>query len=297
MRKMKQQISSYLELCKVKISLFAALSAATGFLSVSPKFRTEMFLLISGVFLFACGSSALNQYQERKTDALMTRTKKRPLPSGRTRCRQALGFSLLLISAGSVMLFATGNRSVLLLGLFASFWYNGVYTYLKRKSAFAVIPGALVGAIPPVIGWVTGGGNLGDPGLLALCFFFFMWQVPHFWLTLLHHGKEYQEAGLPSLSGIFSRAQFVRITSHWIFATVVSCLFMSLYGLVNSRFMTISLFAASLWFIRYGINLLRSDGVSEINSHAVFKRINYYMLFIIFLVSFDRVIYTWINMI
>jgi protoheme IX farnesyltransferase len=296
MRKMKQNISSYLELCKVKISLCAALSAITGFLSVSPKFRTEIFLLISGVFLLACGSSALNQYQERKTDALMKRTKNRPLPSGRTGGLQALGFSVLLISAGCAMLFATGNRSALLLGLFASFWYNGVYTYLKKKTALAVIPGALVGAIPPVIGWMTGGGNLRDPRLLALCFFFFMWQVPHFWLTLLHHGKEYEGAGLPSLSGIFSRAQLVRITSHWIFATVVSCLFMSLYGLVNSRLMTISLFGASLWFIRYGISLLRDNGVSEMHSHAVFKRINYYMLFIVFLVSFDRVTYNLINM-
>jgi heme o synthase len=223
----------------------------------------------------------------------MERTKKRPLPSGRTGGLHALGFSMLLISAGCAMLFAAGNRSALLLGLLASFWYNGVYTYLKRKSALAVIPGALVGAIPPAIGWVTGGGNSGDPKLLALCFFFFMWQVPHFWILLLHHGKEYEEAGLPSLLGIFSRAQLVRITSHWIFATVVSCLFMSLYGLVNSRLMTISLFAASLWFIRYGINLLRSDGVGEIHSPALFERINYYMLFIIFLVSFDRVTYTW----
>jgi hypothetical protein len=107
---------------------------------------------------------------------------------------------------------------------------------------------------------------------------------------------------MPSLSGIFSKAQLVRITSQWIIATVVSCLFVSLYGLINLHLMTISLFAASLWFIRNGLSLLQGNGLSEMNSYAVFKRTNYYMLFIIFLfiiflVSFDRITYTWINMI
>lgn len=290
MSAVKENIKAYFELCKVKISAFSALSAAAGFFLASPNFKPELSLLISGVFMLACGSSALNQFQERATDALMSRTKNRPLPSGRIRPLHALCFSVLLTFSGSILLLTAGSYSALLLGLFAAIWYNGFYTYLKRKTAFAVIPGALVGAIPPSIGWVTGGGYLYDPRLLALGFFFFMWQVPHFWILLLNHGKEYEEAGFPSLSRVFSGIQLKRITSHWIFATVVSCLFIFLYGLVHSRLTVFSLFAASLWFVRHGINLMPGNEVNERHCRAVFRRINYYMLLVIFLVSFDRLL-------
>jgi hypothetical protein len=86
-------------------------------------------------------------------------------------------------------------------------WYNGVYTFLKRKSPFAAIPGAVIGAIPPAIGWICGKGALSfDPQILALSFFFFIWQVPHFWLLLLNFGRDYEKAGFPSLTRIFNSA-------------------------------------------------------------------------------------------
>ncbi len=115
-----------------------------------------------------------------------------------------------------------------------------------------------------------------------------MWQVPHFWALLLNHGKEYEEAGLPSLSGVFSRIQLVRIISHWIFATMVSCLFVFLYGFIHSRLTIFSLLAASLWFVWQGIALIRGSGVTEKLNYAIFKRINYYMLIVISLLSLDR---------
>jgi heme o synthase len=287
MSRVKRMIGFYLDLCKMKISIFSALSATAGCCVASSKMRTEMVLPILGVLILACGSSALNQYQEREIDALMARTGKRPLPSGNIKPLHALYFSVALISSGLFLLAGTGSLSAAFLGLCAVLWYNGVYTYLKRKTAFAVIPGALVGAIPPAIGWLLGGGELQDPRLSALCFFLFIWQIPHFWILLLHHGKEYEAAGLPSLSGVFTRTQLVRITSHWIFATVVSCLFMFLYGLVHTPVMAILLFL-SIWFLLQAVKLIRGNEVNERQSRAVFIKINYYMVSVIILISLDQ---------
>ncbi len=287
MRAASQNISPYLQLCKMKISLFSALSAAAGFCVSSSKLSMAILLPVLGVFVLACGSSALNQYQEREIDLLMARTKDRPLPSGRIKPLHALYVSGALIGSGFLLLAVSGSLPAALLGLFAVLWYNGIYTYLKRKTAFAVIPGALVGAIPPAIGWMLGGGGLLDPRLPALCFFFFMWQVPHFWALLLHYGGEYEKAGLPSLSGIFSRRQLVRITSHWIFATVVSSLFLFLYDLVHTP-ATVFLLFLSTWFLWQAFKLIRGEESNERQGKAIFTKINYYMASVIVLISVDQ---------
>ena len=295
MKNVRQFVKACPELCKVKISIFSALSAASSFLLASAEFRSEILLVISGVFLLACGSSALNQFQERGIDAKMERTRNRPIPSNMIKPLHALYLSVLLIFVGIIALFIAGSLFVSLLGLSAVLWYNGLYTYLKRETAFAVIPGALVGVIPPAIGWILGGGSLNDPRLLALCFLFFMWQVPHFWILLLNYGKEYERAGLPSLSGIFSRKQLATIITQWVFALVVSCLSLSLYGLVRSSLMNFFIFSASSWCFWQGIKLMGTREAGGRDSRVLFRRINYYMLLVMLFVSFDRMGYAWME--
>jgi protoheme IX farnesyltransferase len=273
----------------MRISLFSSLSAATSSLIARPGPGPEMLPLMLGVFLLACGSSALNQYQERSIDALMPRTRTRPIPSGRISALGALYFSLTLISSGTLTLLLTGSVFAPLLGLAGVLWYNGLYTAMKRETAFAAVPGALVGIIAPAIGWVAGDGSLSDPRLLSLCFFFFMWQVPHFWLLLLNHGEEYEKAGLPSLTGIFARRQLLRIIFIWILATAVSCLFISVAGMIRTPAINYFLFGASLWLIWNGLTLLRRQAGERLTSFT-FKRINIYMLLVMALLSVDRLI-------
>src|SRR5208337_2143871 len=134
---------SYSELSKIRISFFAALSASAGFVLASGGCTLQCLMVTAGVFSLAAGSCALNHYQERDTDRLMPRTWGRPIPSGRIRPEQALVFSLLLMCTGSAVLLACSCIEALLLGLFAVLWYNGVYIYLKKISAYSVIPGAL----------------------------------------------------------------------------------------------------------------------------------------------------------
>jgi protoheme IX farnesyltransferase len=282
---MKEAARIALCLCKVRISLFSSLSAAMGFFLVADP-AWEMFpALFAGVFLLACGACALNQYQERDVDARMPRTAKRPIPSGKIPPGRALGVALLLILTGEGLLLLVGNAVVPTLGMAAVLWYNVLYTGLKKKSAFAAVPGALIGAIPPAMGWTAGGGRLADPSLAALAFFFFMWQVPHFWLHVLSYGSDDRAAGLPSLSDVFHNAQLERLTCQWVSATAVSALLLGLCGLLQSPPAKILLFAVSLWLVFDGITLpMRGE-----SSHAkLFRHTNYYMLLVMTLALVDR---------
>ena len=277
-------IRDYVKLCKVRISLFSVLSALAGFLLSGFQSDARMLSVILGVFCLACGSSGLNQFQEKDIDKLMSRTRNRPIPAGNIYPHRALYFSLVLICLGVFVLFAGAGLAASALGLSAIIWYNGVYTYLKRVTPFAVIPGSLIGAIPPAIGWLAGGGTLLDPKLLTLCFFFFIWQIPHFWLFLLTYGEEYKEAGLPSFKEVFTGASFLRIIYHWIVATAVFSLLIPLYGLVHSPITKYSLLGVSLWLVWQGIYVMRGN---QFDRYVVFRKVNRYMFVVLFLLSLD----------
>ena len=282
----KEWMILLLSLTKIRISFFVAFTAAAGSILASGQVGAQMLLPIAAVFILACGSCGLNQYQERRIDGLMERTKGRPLPSGKLRACTALWISLGLIASGSFILLCRTDWVTWALGLFAVLWYNGIYTYLKQKTAFAVIPGALIGAIPPALGWVSGGGDLFDPRIGAIVFFFMIWQVPHFWLLLLDSAGEYEKAGLPSLTGIFRTDQIRRVVLIWILSAAVSSLLIPLFGFVNSYFLRAFLLGGMFWLVANVILLLRShsEGVSL---RPVFMKLNLYALFVITLVSVD----------
>ena len=282
---MGETIRSYLALGKLKISFFAALSAATGLLLANHPPGAVLPVLTAGVFLLACGACSLNQYQERRSDALMQRTAGRPIPAGRVKPGRALCISLALIGSGSFVLFFTDSLAAPFLGLAAVLWYNGFYTWIKTRTAFAALPGALAGAIPPAIGWMAGGGSLGDPPLAVLCFFFFMWQVPHFFVHLLTFGAEYEAIGRPSLTAVFTGVQLGRLVFQWLFASAVSLQLIIIYGLIRSPFIRIALLTASFWLVARGILLLREGRPGY---PRVFKELNYFMLAVMFLLFLEK---------
>ena len=287
---MLKWINILLELTKFRISLFSTLSTFTGFILARQGLSGDVIFPLLGVFLLASGSCALNQYQERKNDQLMERTKGRPIPSKKLSPSTALKISIGLLLSGSILLYVGAHGSALVLGLFAMFWYNGVYTPLKRKSPFAAIPGALIGAIPPLIGWVSGKGLFSlDPQILAISFFFFIWQVPHFWLLLLNSGRDYEKAGLPSLTKIFSSAQLRRITFMWIFATAAACMIIPLFGIVESHVIHGSLFLVAFWLMWKSLKLL-SGHPHPSSSQFIFKTINSYAVLVIILLTLDHLI-------
>lgn len=280
---MKHALRILVELSKVRIACLSTLSAATGFMLAWRGVSPAILPMLAGVFLLACGAGALNQAQEGDIDALMKRTQRRPIPSGRIRAREAAFVAIALIAAGSALLAA--NTVSMLLGFVTILWYNGVYTPLKRVSAFAAIPGGVVGAIPPVIGWVSAGGAPADPRIIAVAFFFFVWQVPHFWLLLLRIGGEYERAGLPTLTRTFTRPQFARIIYVWMIATAVACVSMPLFGVSSALWTQAGLIISSLWLGWHATQMVRTNG-----DRLAFHHINLYALLVISLLSLSGLV-------
>jgi protein SCO1/2 len=124
---------------------------------------------------------------------------------------------------------------------------------------------------------------------LAFALFFFIWQIPHFWLLLLNFGKDYEKAGFPSLTRIFMPVQLRRITFSWVFATAVACLMIPLFGLVNFYGVRVGFLVAGFWLVWKAFMLLRSHH-SEFSPRPTFNSINVYVLLVMFLLTLDHLL-------
>ncbi|MBK7497713.1 MAG: protoheme IX farnesyltransferase [Ignavibacteriales bacterium] len=284
---MKNKFQIFAEITKLRITIFVTVTTMFGFIAATNSISFQILLPAFGILLLACGSAALNHYQERKTDVLMERTKNRPIPSGKISAKSTIQLSIALVVVGSILLFIGSGLLALSLGLLNLIWYNAVYTPLKKVSALAIIPGSLVGAIPPVVGWVAGGGNILDPQIILISFFFFIWQIPHFWLLLMVLDKDYQKAGFPTLTQIFSQQQLGRITFVWIIATGVTGLLLPLFQISHNQFVNYSLFIAALLLAYKSINLLQQTQETSAFRFA-FRSINYFALFVVLVVTIDK---------
>ncbi len=284
---MKNRINIFFEITKLRITIFVTLTTVFGYIAATNSIDSGLILPTVGILLLACGSAALNHYQERKTDVMMDRTKNRPIPSGKISALATLKISVSLIILGSVLLFIGSGLFALSLGLLNLFWYNGVYTPLKKISAFAIIPGSLVGAIPPAVGWIAGGGNILDPQIILISFFFFIWQIPHFWLLLMVLDKDYQQAGFPTLTQVFNLQQLGRITFIWILAAAITGLLLPIFQISQNQFINYSLFIAAIWLAYKSINLL-GQSKETFSVKFAFRSINYFALFVVVVVSIDK---------
>lgn len=287
---MREKLKILYELTKIRITIFVTVTMLFGFISASGGLNSSAILPTIGILFLACGSAALNHYQERNSDALMDRTRNRPIPSGRISPGNALELVIILLVSGSILLYIGAGFLALGLGLLNLIWYNGIYTPLKKKNPLAIIPGSLVGAIPPAVGWVAGNGYIFDPRILIISTFFFIWQIPHFWLLLLVLDKDYQKAGFPTLTRIFDPDQLARITFIWIAATVVTCLMIPLFGKLQSPFIGFGLFAAGVWLVWNSFRLVRYTKQRMYFTMA-FREINIFALLVVLLLSLDKLVY------
>lgn len=269
--------ASLLELVKFRISVASTFTAAAGYIAFRRGADLGLATTLLGILLLAMGSCALNEVQEREHDARMERTRLRPLPRGTFSPVQATAIALALAAAGFLLLLLAHNLAAALLGALAMLWYNGFYTPLKRVSAFAVVPGAVIGALPPAIGWCAAGGALRDPGVLALAFVFFIWQVPHFWLLVGLHHAGYEGAGFPTLMTLFGKTRLARLTFTWTCGTAAACALLPVFRIVQATPALALLAAAALWLVATGLPLLRR-GIDIPGFRRAFMNINLFAL-------------------
>ena len=193
-------MADYVELTKPRITLMVMLTTMVGFVmgSTARVNVPGLLAVLAGTGLVAAGASALNMLLERRTDALMHRTRNRPLPAGRLRPTDVVAWGFALTAAGVLLL---GWRAgALATGVALVTWlsYLLFYTPLKPLTSLSTVVGALPGALPPVIGWAAARGSL-DAGAFVLFAILFLWQIPHFLAIAWIYREDYARGGLPML--------------------------------------------------------------------------------------------------
>ena len=200
---LREKLAAYVELTKPRIAFMLVLTSAAGFyLGSGQDFNFALFInSMIGIALLAFGVATLNQYIERKTDALMKRTARRPLPLNTLTPNEALIFGTVLCAVAELYLLFLVNGLTAFLGLIVIVGYVLLYTPLKTRTSASTAIGALPGAMPPLMGWTSAadGINLGAWTLFALLF---LWQFPHFLAIACMYKEEYAKAGIKMLPAL-----------------------------------------------------------------------------------------------
>ena len=283
------KFGDYLELTKPRLSLLSVLTALVGYCAARPApDGWKLGAVLLGTMLAAGGVASLNQWLESDTDARMSRTADRPIPSGKVPDGSAFVLGILMCIAALFLLFARVNPLATLFTLLTIISYLCWYTPAKRWSRWSTEIGALAGAFPPLIGWAAAEGRVSALGWILFGILFF-WQVPHFMAVAWTYRKDYTAVAFPMLpvrdeSGVW--------VAGWSFANTLLLLIVSVlptvYGLA-SRWYAGAAVAAGLWFLWRAVQFMRPVGRDAAARRLFLGSITYLPLVLIALVA-DRLI-------
>ncbi|NRA93305.1 MAG: protoheme IX farnesyltransferase [Psychroserpens sp.] len=238
-------ISDFKEITKIRLSVSVVFSALAGYLLGTTEFNLYALILLAfGGYFMVGASNAYNQIIEKDLDALMDRTKNRPVPAGRMSVQTAFIIATIFTIAGIATLYIINPRTAMY-GAISIFLYTCVYTPLKTKTPLAVFVGAIPGAIPFMLGWVAARNDFGiEPGtLFALQFF---WQFPHFWSIGWFLFDDYKKGGFFMLpTGKRDKGTAVQIIMYTIWTILISII--PVFGVTGD--LKLSVVAASIVFL------------------------------------------------
>ena len=282
-------IKDFLIVTKFVLSFAVSLSALFAYIMAKGEIGLDMFLATFSVLLVAMGVSTLNQVQEYREDSKMERTKNRPIAAGRMSPRTGVVISVVLILSSFALIYSLLGLTGINFFAFAFIWYNLMYTPLKKRSALAVVPGAVLGVIPPAIGWLVAGHTLFELEFIALAVYYFIWQVPHFWLlVMLFHG-DYKDGGYPTAMRLFGEGTLQRLTFVWLILTIQAGVFLVYTFNVYSNITIALSIALGVWAFLTSTKLLKKE-FQLTDARAIFWKINAAFLGIIILLSIDEYI-------
>lgn len=259
---LKSVFLDFKEITKAGLAISVLFSSIAGyFLGVNeqnPFQWSVLLMLIVGGYCMVGASNAYNQVIEKDIDALMDRTKNRPVPSGRMSPRVALVVASLLTIVGISLLYMINPKSAMF-GAISIFLYTSVYTPLKTVTSLSVFVGAFPGAIPFMLGWVAATGDFGiEAGTLFLIQFF--WQFPHFWAIGWFLYEDYEKAGIFMLpTGKKDQGTVLQIILYSVWLIVASLL--PALGYTGRFYITpvaaVLVFLLGLWMLFYAVKLYK----------------------------------------
>ena len=287
--KPRATIKDYISFTKAILSAAVGIPGVFVYLLAIGEITPDLWVSLFAIFLLALGVCALNQFQERHLDALMPRTKNRPLVTGRISEKEALGIIVGLIGLSMLVIYTVLSFTGVVIFALVVLIYNGIYTPMKKINPYAVFPGALLGVIPPVIMWMAAGESLLDPAFLALAWFYFIWQMPHFWLLVLVYHKDYKEAGFPTMIEVLGGEGLARTTYIWILFTIISALMAVSFFMPQSSIILGLILFHSIFMLYKGVVLLYKDTWKNKRlCRKTFMQLNLYTLLVIGLLVLDK---------
>jgi protoheme IX farnesyltransferase len=259
------RLADYMELTKPRVGVLVLFTVAAGAWLAArgvPDLAGLVHTLL-GTGLVVAGASALNQFLERHSDALMQRTENRPLPAGRLQPLEVLLFGLTLGVVGAGYLAITLRQPLAALVAAAAFVsYVFVYTPLKGKTTLNTLVGAVPGALPPVIGWTAVTGSL-DKEVLVLFLILYLWQVPHFLAIAWIYREDYARAGLKMLPVVDAQGRLTgRQMVTYCLALIPISLMPAVLGLAGPVYLAGAVLLG-LGFLNYAIGFNRTNSVPQ----------------------------------
>ncbi|MGV6829678.1 MAG: heme o synthase [Flavobacteriales bacterium] len=260
-------LSNFLEITKHRLSMSIVFSSLAGyFLGANKLNLATLILLCLGGYCMVGASNVYNQIIEKDLDALMDRTKNRPIPSGRMSKKTALTIAIVLTIIGIVSLYLI-NPITAMFGAICIFMYVSLYTPLKTKTPLAVFIGAFPGAIPFMLGWVAATGHFGiEAGTLFMIQFF--WQFPHFWALGWFLFEDYKKGGFFMLpSGKKNKSTALQTVLYSIWTLLASLI--PVFGITGNLYLTpisgVIIAIMGLSFVYFAIRLykFRTDKVAK----------------------------------
>lgn len=281
-------IKTYLSLAKLRIVLLLVFTTVTAmFIAADGTPRADVLILTTiGGALAAGGASALNQYWDRDLDAKMTRTARRPIPSGQVSPQNAMLFGLVLLAWSAFILYWV-NPLTMLLALFGAFYYDVIYTImLKRNTVVNILIGGGAGAMPVLVGWAAVTGTVTFEALILFAIVFY-WTPPHSWALALLVNSDYARADVPMMPVArgeeATRQQMLLYSIQLVLVSVMPVLFGTLSGiyLVGTVLLGIGL-------LYMCVRLMQVK--DKAMARATYKYTTSYLAFLFLLMIIDRVL-------